>query len=217
MKRHSLTALALTVSWAATLAALAVFPERVPAHWNAAGEVDRWGSKFEILILPAVQLLVAGGLALWPRFDPSRRGPWRAWPLLVAATAWVLTLVQLGVLYLTWTTLQGVPSQAEGGLRALLVVLGLTFALIGNYLPKAPQNWVFGVRTPWTLSSPRAWQATNRVGGWIFIGLGLAVVAAAWWWPPEWVLWGMMAALLLATGYLVVLSYTVWKREGARS
>jgi len=217
MKRHLLTALALTVSWAATLAALAVFPERVPAHWNAAGEVDRWGSKFEILILPLVQLLLAGGLALWPRFDPSRRGPWRAWPLLVAATAWVLTLVQLGVLYLTWTTLQAAPSQAEGGLRALLVVLGLTFALIGNYLPKAPQNWVFGVRTPWTLSSPRAWQVTNRVGGWIFIGLGLAVVATAWWWPPEWVLWGMMAALLLATGYLVVLSYTVWKREGARS
>lgn len=217
MKRHTLTVLALIVSWGATLAALAYFPDRVPAHWNAAGEVDRWGSKFENLILPVVQLLVVGGLAVWPRFDPSRRGPWRAWPLLVAATAWTLTLVQLGVLFLTWRTLQNAALGPEQGLRVLLFVLGLVFVVVGNYLPKAPQNWAFGVRTPWTLSSPRAWQATNRVGGWIFIVLGLGVAVAAWWWPPEAVLWGMMAALLLATGYLVVLSYTVWKREGARS
>ena len=217
MKRHALAVLALIVSWGATLAALAVFPDRIPAHWNAAGEVDRWGSKFEVLILPAVQLLVVAALAVWPRFDPSRRGPWRAWPLLVAATAWGLALLQLGVLYLTWTTLQGAGLNAEGGLRALLVVLGLTFVITGNYLPKAPQNWLFGVRTPWTLSSPRAWQVANRVGGWIFIALGLAVVAAAWWWPPEWVLWGMMAALLLATAYLVWLSWAVWRQEEARS
>ncbi|ADR37679.1 protein of unknown function DUF1648 [Oceanithermus profundus DSM 14977] len=217
MKRHALAVLALIVSWGATLAALAVFPDRIPAHWNAAGEVDRWGSKFEVLILPAVQLLVVAALAVWPRFDPSRRGPWRAWPLLVAATAWGLALLQLGVLYLTWTTLQGAGLNAEGGLRALLVVLGLTFVITGNYLPKAPQNWLFGVRTPWTLSSPRAWQVANRVGGWIFIALGLAVVVAAWWWPPEWVLWGMMAALLLATAYLVWLSWAVWRQEEARS
>ncbi len=217
MKRHALAVLALIVSWGATLAALAVFPERIPAHWNVAGEVDRWGSKFESLILPVVQLLVVAALAVWPRFDPSRRGPWRAWPLLVAATAWGLTLLQLGVLYLTWTTLKGATPHAEGGLRGLLVVLGLTFVITGNYLPKAPQNWLFGVRTPWTLSSPRAWQVANQVGGWIFIALGLAVIAAAWWWPPEWVLGGMMAALLLATAYLVWLSWAVWRREEARS
>ncbi|WP_287409404.1 SdpI family protein [Oceanithermus sp.] len=216
MKKYALTGLALAVSWGATLYALAVFPDRVPAHWNAAGEVDRWGSKFETLLLPALQLLIVALLAAWPRFDPSRRGPWRAWPLIVAATAWVLTLVQLGVLYLTWSTLQGVapgPVASERGLRVLLVALGLTFALIGNYLPKAPQNWLFGVRTPWTLTSPRAWQVTNRVGGWVFIALGLGVAVAAWWWPPEWVLWGMTAALLLATLYLVVLSWAVWRAE----
>lgn len=29
-------------------------PEQVPGHYNAAGEVDRWGSKYEILVLPLV-------------------------------------------------------------------------------------------------------------------------------------------------------------------
>lgn len=29
-------------------------PDQVPAHFNAAGEVDRWGSKWELMILPLV-------------------------------------------------------------------------------------------------------------------------------------------------------------------
>ena len=216
MKKHTPSILALMVSWGATLYALALFPDRIPLHWNFAGEVDRWGSKLETLTLPALQLLIVAVLAVWPRFDPSRRGPWKAWPLLVAATAWVLTLMQLGVLYLTWTTLQGAapgPAASERGLRWLLVVLGLTFAVLGNYLPKAPQNWVLGVRTPWTLSSPRAWQVTHRVGGWLFLVLGLATVAAAWLWPPQMVLSAMVAALLLVTLYLTVLSWSVWRSE----
>lgn len=31
-----------------------VLPEKVPAYYNALGEVDRWGSKGEILILPII-------------------------------------------------------------------------------------------------------------------------------------------------------------------
>ena len=41
MKKYLPAALALLLSWGATLVALAVFPEHVPAHWNLAGEVDR--------------------------------------------------------------------------------------------------------------------------------------------------------------------------------
>ncbi|MEO4052522.1 DUF1648 domain-containing protein [Solibacillus sp. CAU 1738] len=31
-------------------------PAEIPAHFNGAGDVDRWGSKFEILILPAISI-----------------------------------------------------------------------------------------------------------------------------------------------------------------
>lgn len=29
-------------------------PAEVPAHYNAAGEIDRWGSKWELVILPGI-------------------------------------------------------------------------------------------------------------------------------------------------------------------
>ncbi|AZV40910.1 hypothetical protein BAOM_0199 [Peribacillus asahii] len=33
---------------------MGTLPEEVLAHYNALGEVDRWGSKWELLILPGV-------------------------------------------------------------------------------------------------------------------------------------------------------------------
>ncbi|MDW0116542.1 DUF1648 domain-containing protein [Sporosarcina thermotolerans] len=34
-------------------------PDQVPAHYNAAGEVNRWGSKWELVILPIIAVLMA--------------------------------------------------------------------------------------------------------------------------------------------------------------
>lgn len=33
-------------------------PAKVPAHFNGIGEVDRWGSKYELLILPIIGLFL---------------------------------------------------------------------------------------------------------------------------------------------------------------
>src|SRR6185312_6110225 len=44
-------------------------PSEIPAHFNGAGEVDRYGSKFELLILPVI------GLLLWLILDVIERKP----------------------------------------------------------------------------------------------------------------------------------------------
>ncbi len=219
MKRNLPAALALLLSWGATLVALAVFPEHVPAHWNLAGEVDRWGSKYELLTLPILQLLLVAFMLLWPRLDPARRGPWRAWPAVVAVTAWVLTLTQLGILYLIWSALQNASAkptlEGEPALKVLWAAVGLALVLLGNLLPKAPQNWVFGVRTPWTLSSKKSWQVTNRIGGYVMVGIGLAFVLLALFYPKPEAALALVGLLLLATLYLAWLSYRVWQEEAA--
>lgn len=47
----------LIISWGS-------LPEEIPGHFNAAGEVDRWGSRYEILILPIISVLLWGGMSL---------------------------------------------------------------------------------------------------------------------------------------------------------
>ena len=44
------------------------FPERIPAHYNAAGEIDRWGSKSELIFLPVLMWVFYIGLSLLQRF-----------------------------------------------------------------------------------------------------------------------------------------------------
>ena len=45
-----------------------IIPSEIPAHYNAAGEVDRWGGKGEILILPITALLMWIGMTVLEKF-----------------------------------------------------------------------------------------------------------------------------------------------------
>lgn len=44
------------------------FPDRIPGHFNALGEVDRWGSKQELLVLPIISWVIYGIITVVERF-----------------------------------------------------------------------------------------------------------------------------------------------------
>ena len=71
MRKHSLDklmnrlSLLLLLGTAVFLAAYwRRIPEEVPMHFNAAGEIDRWGSKWWLLMLPVITWLVYGFLTV---------------------------------------------------------------------------------------------------------------------------------------------------------
>lgn len=52
-------------------------PDKVPAHFNAVGEVDRWGSKMELFILPVLGIFFAGLMQLVEKFPETHNYPER--------------------------------------------------------------------------------------------------------------------------------------------
>src|SRR5699024_3589915 len=52
-------------------------PEEVPAHLNCAGAVDRWGSRFELWILPLVGLFTLLFLQIFERHPEMHHHPKR--------------------------------------------------------------------------------------------------------------------------------------------
>ena len=60
----------LMINWSA-------LPEKVPAHFNAAGEVDRFGPKVEMIILPILGAFVAGLMQWIERFPEKHNYPQR--------------------------------------------------------------------------------------------------------------------------------------------
>ena len=51
---YTLMVLLLIIS----MIALAFLPDLIPAHYNIKNEIDRWGSKYEILIIPIIIILL---------------------------------------------------------------------------------------------------------------------------------------------------------------
>ena len=73
---------------AMALLALPFLPEQIPAHYDSAGLVTRWGSRFEVLILPPFVVLFGFFLRLMARATEKMAGkPWEKISLLIGYAA----------------------------------------------------------------------------------------------------------------------------------
>ena len=43
----------------ATAFVLQFMPDRIPAHYDFSGEIDRWGSKYELIVFPLVIIAIS--------------------------------------------------------------------------------------------------------------------------------------------------------------
>lgn len=53
------------------------------------------------------------------------------------------------------------------------LVLAVIIIIVGNYLPKLPQNKSLGIKNKWTLKSEKTWKQTHRFTSRIYIIAGL--------------------------------------------
>jgi uncharacterized membrane protein len=210
--RHELPSLLLLGAMLALLAVTwPLAPDRIPTHWNAAGEVDRWGSRATgLLLLPLAALGLYLLLLFAPRIDPGRAN-YTSFPgtYLVIRTS-VLGL--FAVFYAaTCLPIHGVAVSMQ--VVAPLAV-GALFVVLGSVMGKIRPNHLVGIRTPWTLSSKASWVRTHRLGGWLFIavGLGFGVVATGVFGNAPFHYW-IAGAILGMVAVLVVYSYLTWRSD----
>jgi uncharacterized membrane protein len=188
-------------------------PNSFPVHWALDGDVNRYGSKLEgLFLLPAVTLVVLIGLKLLPRV-----GPRRANYADIARTYTYVTLlvvVFFGIVYaITLAVTFGAPLNVS---RVVLPLVGLLLIAIGAMLQDVRPNWFVGIRTPWTLNSNRSWTATHRLGRWVLIAMGLALVLAGVL-ETSWAVLVAMALCVAGVVGLVAYSFIVWRDDPNRS
>ncbi|RIL93084.1 SdpI family protein, partial [Staphylococcus equorum] len=54
------------------------------------------------------------------------------------------------------------------------IFLGILLIIVGNYLPKAPRNGLFGIKNKWVKSSEAVWKKAQRFSSRVYISVGLA-------------------------------------------
>jgi uncharacterized membrane protein len=210
---------------AVTLVWLQFLPDQVPLHYDAAGNIDRWGSKWEYLLLPCVALALAAVIAGIGRLLRRKAGTDEKEIAHAAANGKVLRLVLIG-LCLFFTGLQaamllGAGREAASGaetasvpmMKVTAIGMGILLVFLGNLMPKARRNSALGLRCAWTQYNDVTWQKGNRFGGWALMAAGLATISAVLPAPEGWAMPILLAGILIATVASLIYAKKVYDAE----
>ena len=145
-------------------------PETIAVHFGANGEPDGWSSRaMAVFGLPAfiagVNVLCAVGTSA----DPKKQN---IQPKIFKLILWicpVISIICCGGIYAYALEL---PISME---KLCMILVGVVFIIIGNYLPKCRQSYTVGIKLPWTLASEDNWNRTHRMAGGLWM-VGGAVV-----------------------------------------
>jgi len=173
LKTEVVPVLLILASFALGFYFYAHFPDRVATHWGFNGQPNGYSGKFAgAFLLPFILLGIYALFLALPFIDPKAER-YRDFAKTYHFFKTAIVLVMFAVFVVAGVNNLGHPAGIN---RWIPVMLGLLMIAIGNYTGKIKQNWLMGIRNPWTLSSENVWNKTHRVGGWMFMAFGLLII-----------------------------------------
>ena len=150
-------------------------PDRVPLHWNIEGEIDRYGSKGELLFaLFLLPVLTYGIMLIVPIIDPKKKID-----QMGSKYYWLKTILVTFMSALAIFIIYSVQHESIGDGNMILLAIGVLYVLLGNYFKTIKPNYFIGIRTTWTLEDETVWRNTHRVAGSIWVIGGLLVIVCS--------------------------------------
>ena len=154
-------------------------PEQVPTHFDAAMVCNGYGSRWTGLFMPAALIIiVAVFLLIYSRSKKTQKN--------IRVIRLAMLLCSAIIIIATWFVLLLMRSDVQPGEQIsrqfwwmFPVLYGVTFIILGNYIPTVRQNRVFGFRSPWTLRNEQCWKLTHQLAGRLSVITGLITLVAA--------------------------------------
>ena len=188
----------------------------IPVHFDAAGQANRYGSRYELAAtlagLALLNLLVGWmtGRQAESVADPVRRkglqrGQWLS-ILIMGAVA----------VFVAWASLGPAAASGVSPPGGAMAFLGFIFLITGAALGRVSPNPFIGVKTPWAYKSRLAWDRSNRLAGRLMFWLGAAGLIASPFAPQPAGMITLLAAVLIAAVWSGFESWRVWRTDPDR-
>lgn len=146
-------------------------PDKIPIHFDISGNADNYIGKNAYLIgVPVFNVLLTLLVTFMINADPKKHNH----PLVIKLIGvFIVPIINiLTTIFIIFVSLNyKMPSYLN-----LSVFLGLSFIVIGNYLPKTKQNYTIGIKIPWTLNSTDNWNKTHRLAGFLWVIGGVLLI-----------------------------------------
>lgn len=175
-------------------------PDSMAVHFNFDNEADGYREKwFAVIIVPFILLAVHLIMAMIIAADPRKKN---ISSKVYGINIWILPSLSLVLTAVIYVYNLGIHFNIS---LFLGIFLGITYIIIGNYLPKTRQNYTIGCLLPWTYANEENWNKTNRLAGVINIIIGILVIINA-----AMGMFDIFYSLLMAViiGYLIPLGYS---------
>jgi uncharacterized membrane protein len=149
-------------------------PETIPLHFDINGKADGFGNKSKIWFIVILLSAVSAGIYLLisnlPKIDPKKTAGQSPELYHKIAVVMVVFLCALSIVII-YSTVSG--SFKLNNL--MLPLMGLMFAVLGNYMHSIKPNYFVGFRTPWTLESEDNWRKTHQLVGKLWVPGGIFI------------------------------------------
>lgn len=212
MKKLYFTLYAVIFVCVAGTAIFLIFaPETIPAHYNFLGEVDRFGSKYEAIIFPIFNVLMAVFFLYSAKREHKKEQNGNEKILLYAGLCTLIFFTALGFFFMV-KALGNNLKPSVNTMKFINICVGIMLIVLGNIMPKTRRNQNFGIRTKWSLASDAVWQKSHRFGGIFSVICGLLIISLSLLLSEIWnfiVIIAVVAFWLLGT---IIASYYFFKK-----
>ena len=197
--------------------ALPFLPEKIPAHYNFAGEIDRWGSKYETLIFPLVTIGM-GLFILWmAKISAKQEEGGKNNEKIVFYTGMGLsvffTLEHCFSLYKSFAAAESMSYAHEADINQFIcILLGISLVIVGNFMPKLRSNGIIGLRTPWSMKNDITWKKSQLFGGISFMVCGAIMVVCGIFIDGYTAMGVALGLIIIDTIVCVIYSYKIAKK-----
>lgn len=226
MMKNKLMWIIMAVSVIATAAVVGFLPDTIPMHFDITGAVDRFGSKYEIFLFPAINIvfLVINFISdkiykkqLSTLSDEKKiaeiKNNMKIMPVITIVGMLTFMLMGVGFVFFILTSEDVSTSVMPPKLSNIVgIALGILLAVLGNFMPKARKNALFGLRTPWSMKNEKTWTLSNRFAGFVMFISGILMIAVSLIFKGMVIVWGIMGVLLAATILSIVYSYVISRK-----
>ena len=182
-------------------------PTEIPTHYGITGEPDGYSSKAMTVfglapLMLRFQLLILYVLGKDPKTAKLSNK-------VLNLVIWIIPVISLYNCLIVYGKALNLPISVS---KLTVLLFGVLFILVGNYLPKTRQNRTIGIRLPWTLKNKNNWNKVHRLGGYLFIIAGVIMCLSVF--LNENAMW-IITALLVVISVAVptVYSYKLSEKE----
>lgn len=214
MKKYEKAIIVLAaINLIVTAVFISIMPDQVAVHFGPGGEADQIGSKYQLFIMAAGAILL-GILSIADARTTERSNKLTKLKIGIGAQVLFIGITVVGCLIVLS------PNNAETSSSSMLnmskvsaLVIGILLVIFGNLMPKSTRNSTFGIRLPWSMESDEIWRKTQRLGGYVTILCGLALIVFGILLDGSQVFVAITIAMALWALACGTISYVVYRQE----